>query len=324
MSTETLILNTGTDDEIEIEIESESLDNENPNVDDQLAATTTDDEGIKLTAEERVKEYLEADEELKEYGDDVQRRINKLTYNWRESERREQAAVEYAQKVHTENDELRTQQQQQDGVFINEYKGRVEAQLETAKQQYKEAYEAGDPGLITEANGNIARYAAELNTAEQTEHRYKRNAQQPPPVRPQMQYPQAQPQAQPPMQQQPVYPQQQQPQPDAKAEGWAEKNKWFGEDRVMTTAAMGIHQDLVQNGYAPESDEYYNQINSQMRKNFPHKFTPPKQQVTQTVTPGATNAVVRKAGKKHVKLTASQVNIAKRLGVPLEEYAKYV
>jgi hypothetical protein len=284
----------------------------NPNVNDQLGAIAPeiDDEQIeeKLSAEDKVKQYLESDEELQDYGDGVQNRINKLTYNWRESERREQAAVDYAQKVQAEMQGLRDKQTQQDGAFINEYKGRVESQLDGAKRQYKEAYELGDADLIADANTAIARHSTELVNAEQTENRFKRNATQP--QQPAQQQFQQQPQ-------QPV-----QRAPDVKAEGWAEKNEWFGQDAVMTNAAMTVHQELVQNGYAPESDQYYQQIDKRMRSNFPHKFEKPRQQGQQQVTPGG-NAV-RKNGKRSVKLSASQVNIAKRLGVSLEDYAKYV
>lgn len=314
-----------------IENEDESVDVQfkeiNPNVDDQLDAAPSDDRGddekqVQLSAEEKVRQYLESDKELKEYGEDVQRRINKLTYNWRESERREQAALDYAQKVHQENLSLRDQQMQQDGVVLDEHKTRLEAQLETAKRQLKEAYETQDAGLIAEANQNIAQYAADLRSAEHTEHRFKRNQQkqqqQPQPYG-QQQYP-------PPNYRPQHYPQQQQqmPQPDEKAEKWATRNKWFGEDRVMTNAAMTIHQELINEGYAPESDTYYTTLDNRLRENFPHKFQPVKPHVDSNVTPTSNSNPSRKSNKRNVKLTASQVNIAKRLGVPLEEYAKYV
>lgn len=312
------------DDDITLELEPNEPVNDNPNVDDQLATAPSDDgdTSAKLTAKERLAKFLDEDEGAKEYSDGVQKRIDKLTYNWRESERREQTAIQYAQNVHQENEGLKAQRQQQDGVFINEYKGRVEAEVDTAKRQYREAFDTGDSELIAEANANLSKRSAELNSAEQTENRFKRNSQR---QAPQQQYAPQQPQQQYAPQQQQYAPQQPAAEPDAKATAWAEKNKWFGEDKIMTNAAMSIHSDLVtEEGFATESDGYYAELNKRIRKNFPHKFQTPKQTGDQVVAPGGTQAGNPSRGKRTVKLSPSQVNIAKRLGVPLEEYAKYV
>ena len=308
------------DRDVEIELDDAGNDDFNPNIADQLDNAPNDNPiEDKRTAEERILAFLEEDEELKEYGDGVQKRINKLTYNWREAERREQAAIAYAEGVKREIEQLRVRQQESDGVFINEYKGRVEAQLAQAKQNLKAAYEAGDAELIAEANTNIARFSAELANAEQTESRYRRRAQQAP-----QQFTQPNPQqfARP----NPQFARPQQPpRPDPKAETWAERNTWFGEDRVMTDAALSIHRELVtEEGYTPDSDEYYAEVDKRIRRNFPHKFQQPaKPQQASSVTPSASNAVAKR-GKRNVKLSASQVAMAKRLGVSLEEYAKYV
>jgi hypothetical protein len=312
------------EDEIEITLESDDSTNssDNPNVADQLAVTPGAEEGAneepKLTAEERMEQLMEGDEELKDYGQGVRKRINTLTYNWREAERQKDEAIRYAQKVQQEAQALRGRQHEQDGAYLGEAKARVEAQLDTAKRQLKEAHNLGDADLIADANANIGRFAAELAQVEATETQYKRRPAQP--EQPPAQY------QQPPPQQQYQQPPRQPAQPDPKANAWAEKNKWFGEDEVMTNAALTIHNTLVtQEGYEPHSDEYYNQIDSRLRKNFPHKFQKPRNDGQQMVTPGSNASTTgRKGGKKQVRLSASQVAIAKKLGVPLEEYAKYV
>tara|TARA_R110002096_G_scaffold190674_3_gene371840 strand:- start:2470 stop:3444 length:975 start_codon:yes stop_codon:yes gene_type:complete len=324
MNTEELV-DVGDNDELEVDIELDDEESNitpvNPNIADQLAAPAEGEaDEDKRTPAEKLEAYMEADEDAAEYGRDVRKRINKLTYEKHEAERREKAAIEYAQGVQGENTTLKSKQQHQDGVFLNEHKGRVTAQLEQAKQQYKEAHQSGDIDLITEANQNIAQYAAELTQADQTEARFKRTVSRP--------------QAAPEPAYQPApsagYQEQAPRQIDAKAESWATKNEWFGNDSDMTDAAMQIHTSLVtQEGFLPTGDAYYTELDTRMRKNFPSKFgTTPKPRMGNgqpAVTPGGGgNPPARKPGKKNVRLSASQVAIAKKLGVPLEEYAKYV
>lgn len=308
------------DEDIEIEVPEDEDGTTNPNIQDQLDnAPPSSDESTetKRSAEERFEEFMESDEELKNYGSGVRKRIGTLTYNWREAERQRDEAIRFAQLQRQENENLKSRQYEQDGAYITEYKEKVEAKLDTAKRQLKEALEVNDPDLIAEANANIGRFAAELAKAEDTASRYERSRMQQP-QRPQQQYPQQQ------------YPQQQRrpapPQPDEQAKAWAERNKWFGEDQIMTNAAMTIHQQLiVEEGYLPQSPEYYQEIDRRIRKNFPQKFQATSGSSSASVTPGDVGSQGRRRGaKRQVKLTASQVSIAKRLGVPLEEYAKYV
>lgn len=320
-----------TDQDIEIEVQGEdsSIEIENPNIQDQLdnAPNSNEPEQSQPSAEERFDQFMDSDEELKEYGQGVRKRIGTLTYNWREAERQRDEAIRYAQQVREENEGLKNHQYEQDGAYIVESKEKTEAQIDTAKRQLKEALAIDDADLIAEANANIARFSVALSRIEDTEKRYQQWKKQQPvqrqPSRNQQAYGQARPQPQ------PTYPQQQQrpPEPDERAKSWAEKNKWFGEDQIMTNAALTIHNQLVtEEGYLPETDEYYREIDRRIRKNFPQKFASRSNNdgATATVTPGEVGTTGRRSGKRQVKLTASQVSIAKRLGVPLEEYAKYV
>jgi len=327
MATNEELIDVGEDDEVAVDVELEASDQEagvtaveNPNIADQLNTTaeSNEAENDERTPQEKLQAYLEADESAAQYSRDVQKRINKLTYDKHEAERREKAATDYAQGVQKENLDLKSKQQHQDGVFINEHKSRVQAQLDHAKRQYKEAYELGDAELIADANQNIAQFASELTQAEQTETRFKRHIEHTPdPSQNVMPYqPEASPQYQAPTS----------PQIDPKAEKWATHNTWFGEDEDMTNAAMEIHQSLVMNeGYLATGDAYYTELDSRMRKNFPSKFQKPRMQGQSHVAPANnTPAGSRPNGKGKVRLSQSQVAIAKKLGVPLAEYAKYV
>ena len=323
------LIDVGEENEKEVDVVVEDED-ENPNVVDQLEEAAegddeeTPDEEVKdeRTPEQKIHDYLESDPELKDhYSKSVQKRIDKLTYDWREAERREKAATEFAQNVQKENAELKAKQQQQDGVFINEHKNRLEAQLEGAKASYKEAVANGDPELIAEANALMSTTAAELAQAKQTETRYERFVKTTP--SPEEEITPYQPEGAQPAQ----------PQPDEKAEAWAQKNTWFGEDQEMTQAALNIHQRLVtEDGYLPTSNAYYSELDNRLRKNYPDYFKvetptedPPHLQGEQVVTPPSTPTKRPGAkGKKNIRLTRSEVAIAKKLGVPLEEYAKYV
>ena len=263
-------------------------------------------ESAEPVVETKVEEKKE--EELEEYSQSVKRRIDKLTRKMREAERREQAAIEYAKKVQEQNKNLQA-------TSINTSRERVssdeasiastETLLNTA---LKQAVEAGDVEKQVEAQQKIAQIAIEK---ERLRLRKNRLEQQ---------------EAAPPQEQQPVEEAirmadpQAQPGPDPKAQEWAVDNKWFGTDKAMTYTAMSFHDDLVAEGFDASSDEYYNEIDRRIRKEFPQKFEDqnrPTQKVASAVRKTAT-------GRRTVRLTPSQVAIAKKLGVPLEEYAKHV
>ena len=257
--------------------------------------------------------------EMEDYGKKVQSRIDKLTKKLRETERREQAAVQYAQGVQAEQAKLQNKVKSLDTGYLTEFSTRVEAETAETKKALKAALDAGDIDKQVEANQKLARLAIEHERVKATQAQRERlkkemEARGIDPNQPQM------------PQQQPVQPQQQRtppPPPDPKAEDWASKNTWFGEDEPMTLTSFSIHRKLMEEGFDPQSDSYYNEIDKRMKETFPHKFENTQQvSPTQTVASANRGGPVRRKGT--VRLTPSQVAIAKKLGVPLSEYAKYV
>ena len=254
-------------------------------------------------------------EEMDDYGHKVQSRIDKLTKRLREAERREQAAVQYAQGVQREAQQQAVRSNQIDTGYVTEFADRVEAQMTQAKNELKQAMDLGDVDNQVEAQSKISRLSIEQERA--ASHKAQRErlqqemqAQGIDPNQPQM--------PQQPMPRQPAPPRQ----PDPKAQKWAEKNEWFGTDEPMTLTSFSIHRKLMEEGFDAQSDSYYNEVDKRMRETFPHKF---EQQVSPSQTVASANrAAPGKARKGSVRLTPSQVAIAKKLGVPLQEYAKYV
>ena len=266
--------------------------------------------------EEVVVEDSASQGEMDDYGKKVQSRIDKLTKKLRESERREQAAIEFAQGLQHEQTKLQQKTRQLDTGYVNEFASRVEAQTAEAKKQLKDAMDTGDIDAQVEAQQKIARLAVDADRAKKSLDQRERlkkemEARGVDPNQPQMPTQQAQPQAP-----QPAAP------PDPKAENWAEKNDWFGTDEPMTLTSFSIHRKLVEEGFDTKSDEYYSEIDKRMRETFPHKF---EQVSTPTQTVASASRSTQPAKRQGtVRLTPSQVAIAKKLGVPLSEYAKYV
>ena len=253
-------------------------------------------------------------QEVDDYGKKVQSRIDKLTKRAREAERREQAAVQYAQGVQRDAQEIKNRAQQVDSGYVAEYGDRVEAQITQAKRELKEAMDLGDTEKQVDAQTKLSRLAIEeeravSHKAQRERLRQEMEARGVDPSRPQMpQQPQYQPRPAP------------RP-PDPKAEDWASKNTWFGEDEPMTLTSFSIHRKLMEEGFDPQSDMYYNEIDKRMKDTFPHRFD--KVSPTQAVSSvNRTGGPGRRKGT--VRLTPSQVAISKKLGVPLSEYAKYV
>jgi hypothetical protein len=254
-------------------------------------------------------------EEMDDYGHKVQSRIDKLTKRLREAERREQAAVQYAQGVQKEAQNQAAQSNQINTGYVTEFADRVEAQMAQAKNELKQAMDLGDVDKQVEAQAKISRLSIEEERAASHKAQRERLAQEMQargvdPNQPQM--PQQMPRQAPPPRE-----------PDPKARNWAEKNEWFGTDEPMTLTSFSIHRKLMEEGFDPQSDSYYSEVDKRMRDTFPHKF---EQQVSpsQTVASANRGAAPAKARKGSVRLTPSQVAIAKKLGVPLQEYAKYV
>ena len=265
---------------------------------------------------ETTKTETGSEDELGEYSKNVQSRIKRLTEKYRKEDRDREEAVRFSQQLLEENKKLKGRMQQLDTGYLSEYGTRLQTQTEAAKRAYKEAYEAGDPDRMSEAQMAMSNLAIEQQRYNNAKARVEQDQ------RLQTERAQA------PQQQAPVAaaPQPQQAKPDPKAQGWAQKNTWFGEDRVMTTAAFAVHQGLIEDeGFDPNSDEYYTELDRRMRKEFPHKFQGQKSGGgTQVASAGSSASRSTKQGRRTVKLTPSQVAIAKKLNVPLEEYAKYV
>ncbi len=246
------------------------------------------------------------DEELNEYSKNVQKRINQITDRYRKEQRDKEEAVRLAETLKSENEKLQTQISNLDKGYITEYGTRIESQLASASDALKKALEVNDAEAIVKANQAIAKA-----TIEQERHRLAKERQESQPeVKPQEQtQPQVQPEAQ----------------VDPKAKAWAEENPWFGENEEMTMLAMGLDKKLKQEGFDPRSDEYYTEINKRIRKRFPEEFEEEKTSSANRVAPAdSTASRSSNKGRRTVKLSPSQVAMAKRLNVPLEEYAKYV
>ena len=277
---------------------------------------TTEEQPVQETAENEQSD----EQEIENYSESVKKRINKLTYKIREAERREAAAVEYAQGVQQKLNSTQANLSQKDKNLYDEYSARVESQLASAEDRYRKAHDLGETEEMLSAQKDVAKLAVELESLNR--------------VKPQAQETTEQPVAQQPVAQQPVaqQPVAQQPQanPDPKAQAWAEKNEWFGNDLAMTTTAFAFHRQLVESeGFDPQSDDYYQEVDRRMAETFPHKFNGGGEvtqvnNVQENVVNSSRGARGRTGKGRTVKLSPSQVAIAKRLGVPLEEYAKHV
>ena len=277
-----------------------------------VEAGTTEQETVKEVKEEPVKEETkkEDDEKLEDYSKGVQSRIAKLTRKMREAERREQAAVEYAQAVEKKRQVDQERFQKVDSDFTKKFEENIKTGMESAQKELAMAIESGDATAQVEANKRIATLAFENAKLEQRK--------------------QTQPVEQKPVQlsdggKLPEQTPQSLPQPDPMAEAWAARNTWFGQDRAMTFTAFEIHKDLVNEGFDPQSNEYYSEVDKRIKVDFPHKFgNTETKQTTKPVQSVASAQRSVKPGRKTVRLTSSQVAIAKKLGVPLEEYAKQI
>jgi hypothetical protein len=265
----------------------------------------------ELVAEET--KAPDSDDEMEQYSESVQKRINRLTKKMREAERQREEAIRYAQNVQTEAEKIRERMKNLDQGYMTEYGNRIHLEQQQAESELRRAVEIGDPEATVQAQKRLTDLAIAANGYAQAQRQAQARAAQY--QQPAAQQYQAQPQA----------PQQQRP--DPKAEQWAEKNSWFGQDEAMTFAAFGIHKKLVEDeGFDPQSDDYYNELDSRIKREFPHKFgesTGASRRPAQTVAGVSRSNAAGRSGKR-VKLSQTQVAIAKKLGVPLEEYAKYV
>jgi hypothetical protein len=254
-------------------------------------------------------EEKKTDEKLEDYSQGVQSRIAKLTRKMREAERREQAALDYAKGVEEKRLALEKRFEKTDSEYVKKFETSISSGLEAAQKELASAIESGDAAAQVEANKRIATLAFENAKLEQAKAGREEQQAEKPVL------------SQPPVQTQqmddPIN-------PDPKAEAWASQNSWFGTDKAMTYTAFEIHKDLTEKeGYDPNSNEYYAEVDRRIKVDFPHKFgTTDNKQSTAPVQTVASATRSVKPGRKTVRLTSSQVAIAKKLGVPLEEYAK--
>ena len=266
---------------------------------------------VQENTAEKIVEAPTKKDELDSVSDSVQKRIDRLTRKVREAERREKAATDYARSVQSQLKDSKSKITQLDEGYVNEFKTRVDSQIATAKNHLKLAIDAGDAEKQTEAQAILAQLAADQTRLKTLEAQKPKTPAEGTPV--------PQPAMAPPVQQ-PAAP------PDPKAQQWAQNNTWFGKDDAMTYTAYALHKKLTeQEGFDASSDEYYSEIDKRIRTEFPHKFgdnTPSSDRPVQAVASASRTS--SKSGRKTVKLSPSQVAIAKKLGVSLQEYAKYV
>ena len=296
--------------ENEIEVSNETVENNTESNDSSEESNEQLDVQSNEQETEKKEEVKKEDDKLEEYSKGVQARIAKLTRKMREAERREQAAVEYARSVEEKRKQMETSFQKSDLANLERFEKNIDAGLQAAERELAAAIESADAKGQIAANKRIAELSfenARIKQARQQREQVKTEE----PVKPSDSGNIQQNQLE------------NTPMPDPKAEAWATKNTWFGSNRAMTNTAIAHHQDLENEGYDTTSDEYYQEIDRRMKVDFPAKFG--NNQAEKTSAPVQTVASASrsvKPGRKTVRLTSSQVAIAKKLGVPLEEYAK--
>lgn len=275
------------DDELEVEVSEEEAE-----------VKADSDAGVGGSYIEETSSAEAGEESDGKKPSKFQKRIDDLVHKQREAERQRDEYYKVAQKVMDENNRLRTEAQEFSATSVTEMEARIEADIEKAKADYKSAYEDGDADRIIDAQDRMLKASTQTSKLEAMRSRAApENYEEQAPIA---------------------------PPPDSKAVEWASRNNWFNQDKVMTNAAYAIHDEIVQQGITPEHDNYYDTIDRRMREEFPHKFTGgntdnrSSKNVTTVVTPGGNES----GRSKKVRLSPSQVAVAKRLGVPLEEYAK--
>jgi len=293
----------------EIELENDSKETETPEI--ETSAEETKTEVVEEQPEEKVEAKEEPKDELKEYSESVQKRIAKLTKKWREAERQKDEALTYAQRIIEDKKRAEDKLSKIEPSFLKTTEDGIKSGLEAAKAQLAKAREAGDIDAEVHAQSLISEYAykqakfVEAKAQQEEFNKQRETLVKQPEINLNRQ-------------------EAAQGTPDPKAESWAQKNTWFGQDTAMTYTAFDLHKKLTeQEGFDPSSDEYYAEIDKRIRLEFPHKFA--TNEVKETAKPVQTVASAKrstKTGRRTVRLTPSQVAIAKKLGVPLEEYAK--
>jgi len=301
-----------TEEVVEQPTEDKTYENErDTKLEDGGSAGDSSEKPVEQSAVQESDKQEDNTKQIEEYSEGVKKRIAKLTKRMREAERQKEEALRYADSVKQERDKFKTTADSLDKNYVSEMEGRITSSIAAAQEKLRAARQAEDPKAETEALAAISQLGYEQGKLAElkTQHQMQETAAKEKPVE-EPTYQQPQRQAQTP--------------PDPKAEEWAEKNEWFGKDSAMTYTAFDLHRKLTEEeGIDPRSDEYYTEIDKRIRLEFPHKFDTskdkPASKPTQTVA-SATRSP--KTNRKQVRLTSSQVAIARKLGVPLEEYAK--
>ena len=294
-----------------VEQQTEDTTNETQDLKDGGSADNSSEKPVEQSAGEQGDKQENNSKQIEEYSEGVKKRIAKLTKRMREAERQKEEALRYADSIKKERDQFKTTADSLDKNYVAEMEGRITSSIAAAQEKLRAARQAEDTKAETEALADISQLGYEQGKLAElkTQHQMQETAAKEKPVQQQL-YQQPQKQAPTP--------------PDPKAEEWAEKNEWFGKDSAMTYTAFDLHRKLTEEeGIDPRSEEYYTEIDKRIRLEFPHKFDTskdkPVSKPTQTVA-SATRST--KTNRKSVRLTSSQVAIARKLGVPLEEYAK--
>jgi len=304
---ENKMIDVGEADQVETEIDLDKPTEQAKPVEEEKVEVEQVEQTTEAAPAEEKKEEKKS-EELEKYSEGVQKRIAKLTRKMREAERQKEEALAFAQSVKQERDTLQNRFVKADKSYVSEFENRVKTNMDAARMALRTAIEAGDVDAQVKAQEQMANLTADAARLAS--------------LKSQQEEPKAEKQVN-------VSPQQaEQPvRSDPKAEAWAARNSWFGNDTAMTYTAFDMHKTLVEKeGYDPQSDEYYEEIDKRLRLEFPNKFDKVADNSTERAKPAQTVASARRPSntgrRKTVKLTPSQVAIAKRLGVPLEEYAK--
>ena len=301
-------IDVGEADEVTTEIDLDKPAEQTKPVEEKVEVEEIQEETKPVESDTEPKKEESKEDELKQYSDGVQKRIAKLTRKMREAERQKEEAIQFADRAKKEKEDLQTRFSKLDKSYVDEFESRVTTNMEAARSALKTAIEAQDVDAQVKAQEQIATLTADaarlasLKTLKEEQPKEKEVN-----VTPQRTEKTAQ--------------------IDPRADAWANKNPWFGNNSAMTYTAFDIHKVLVEKeGFDPQSEEYYEEIDKRMRLEFPQKFDTVEGNSTEKVKPAQTVASARRPAqtgrKKTVRLTPSQVAIAKRLGVPLEEYAK--
>ena len=318
LDTSEVELDTSGVEEQEVQVEDKKQESKEPVIPkyevtpDGTAVNEHKDDKVDIEVAEDKKEETseQPKQDLKKYSDNVQTRIGELTKNWREAQRREKAALQYAKGLQSKMEDLEKRFPKLEENYLKEFESRIKTDTADASRELQSAIENQDSAAIAKANQRLVQLSIENERLANTKYMREQEAER--------------------IKSQPVEPETPEIQASPKARAWAEKNDWFMQDSIMTSAALEIDKQIKSEGIAGDSDEYYNELDKRLGEYFPNKFANAQQPVVENVQKQekpvqvVASAVRNQNGRRTVKLTKSQLVIANRLGVPPEEYAKYV